>query len=71
MVYLTATFIIFALFIVWVIVQHLSRAYARRHPEFGPAREEGGGCGRGCRCAGAYSDTPCPYVEGHFHHDEG
>ena len=29
----------------WIVVQHLARGFAERHPEFGPAREEGGGCG--------------------------
>ncbi|UCB54959.1 MAG: chemotaxis protein [Thiotrichales bacterium] len=33
----------------WLFVQHLARWYAARHPEFGPAREEGGGCGH-CLC---------------------
>jgi len=27
------------------VVQYIARAYALKHPEFGPAREEGGGCG--------------------------
>jgi len=35
----------------WVGAQRLSREFARRHPEFGAAREEGGGCGSGCTCA--------------------
>ncbi len=29
----------------WIFVQHITRGYSERHPEFGPAREEGGGCG--------------------------
>ena len=33
----------------WLFVQFLARWYAARHPEFGPAREEGGGCGH-CLC---------------------
>ena len=33
----------------WLFVQQLARWYAARHPEFGPAREEGGGCGH-CLC---------------------
>lgn len=28
----------------WILVQHLARVFASRHPEFGPAREEGGSC---------------------------
>ena len=35
----------------WLVVQQLARWYAARHPEFGPAREEGGGC-HGCLCKG-------------------
>ncbi len=35
----------------WIAVQHLARSYAARHPEFGPAREEGGGCGTSCLCS--------------------
>jgi len=35
----------------WVVVQHLARRYAAKHPEFGPAKEEGGGCGKGCHCS--------------------
>ena len=46
--YLTAMAIILLLLLGWVTVQQLARAYAARHPEFGPAREEGGGCGAGC-----------------------
>ena len=42
--------VILLLLIGWIIVQHASRLYAQRHPEFGPAREEGGGCGRSCLC---------------------
>jgi hypothetical protein len=35
----------------WIAVQHAARSYAARHPEFGPAKEEGGGCGSGCSCS--------------------
>jgi hypothetical protein len=37
--------VILALLSGWIVVQHLARAFAARHPEMGPAREEGGGCG--------------------------
>ena len=40
------------LLIGWLAIQHLARLYAARHPEFGPAREEGSGCGKSCLCAG-------------------
>ena len=36
----------------WLAIQQLARYYAARHPEFGPAREEGSGCGKSCLCAG-------------------
>jgi len=42
--------IILLLLIGWIIVQQLSCLYAKKHPEFGPAREEGGGCGSSCLC---------------------
>ena len=35
----------------WLLVQQWSRDFAARHPELGPAREEGGGCGHSCLCA--------------------
>lgn len=38
----------------WLFVQYLARAYAARHPEFGPAKEEGSGCGKSCLCAGGH-----------------
>jgi hypothetical protein len=41
----------------WIGVQHLVRVFAQRHPELGPAREEGGGCGSGCGCS---SQRQCP-----------
>ena len=34
----------------WIVVQKLARDFAARHPEFGPAREEGSSCGKGCLC---------------------
>ncbi len=40
-----AIVIVFTMLTGWVVVQHLSRRFAARHPEFGPAREEGSGCG--------------------------
>jgi hypothetical protein len=36
----------------WLLVQQLARRYAARHPELGPAREEGSGCGKSCLCTG-------------------
>jgi hypothetical protein len=43
--------IIFGAFAFWVLIQESARRFARRHPEFGPAREEGGECGISCSCA--------------------
>jgi hypothetical protein len=36
----------------WLLVQQLARLFARNHPELGPAREEGQGCGTSCGCHG-------------------
>ncbi len=44
---LTAGFILL-LMLGWIVVQQFGKAFARRHPEFGPPRE-GGGCGS-CSC---------------------
>lgn len=43
--YAITILVILGLLAGWVGVQHLSRGFAERHPELGPAREEGGGCG--------------------------
>jgi hypothetical protein len=44
--------VLFPLIVIgWVIVQQISRNYARAHPEFGPPREEGTGCGSSCLCS--------------------
>ena len=41
---LIAMLVIFGLLAGWLGVQHIARRYAERHPEHGPAREEGGSC---------------------------
>ena len=41
--------VIFTVCGLWILVQQVARRFAERHPEFGPAREEGGGCGFHCR----------------------
>ncbi len=52
--FLIASLAIACMLIVWIGVQRLAYSFARKHPEFGPPREEGGGCGsctsekRGC-----------------------
>ncbi len=38
--------VILLLMLGWVLVQHMARLFARRHPEFGAYRE-GGSCGSG------------------------
>ena len=50
--YLLAMGLILLALLGWIKVQQLARDYAARHPEFGPAKEEGGGCGSGCSCSG-------------------
>jgi hypothetical protein len=50
---LTAISLIFLLLLGWIVVQHLARAFAARHSELGPAREEGGGCSLICLCRDA------------------
>ena len=48
---LVAAAIIFSVLAAWIGVQFLARHFAARHPELGPAREEGTGCGKDCGCA--------------------
>ena len=53
--FLIAPLLIFVVLAGWILVQQAARLFARRHPEFGPAREEGAGCGSGCMCSGGGS----------------
>lgn len=48
--YFLAMAILLLLLFIWHLVQKLSRKVATAHPEFGAAREEGGGCGGGGKC---------------------
>ncbi len=50
--YLIALIIFPALLMGWLVVQNMSRRFAAAYPQFGPAREEGGGCGKNCGCSG-------------------
>lgn len=50
--YLIAMSSILLLLMGWIVVQQISRLFAKKHPEFGPAREEGAGCGSNCGCHG-------------------
>jgi hypothetical protein len=49
--YLIAVAVILIVASGWLLVQALARRFAARNPEFGPAREEGDGCGGCGRCA--------------------
>ena len=57
--YLLAIGLVMVLLLGWCTIQNLARIYARRHPEFGPAREEGGGCGLSCQCTNPGDDAQC------------
>lgn len=48
--FLIAFIIIFSLLIAWVLVQQAARKFAANHPELGPVKEEGLGCGKTCGC---------------------
>lgn len=47
---LIAIIAVFCLLLGWLVVQSLNRLFAKNHPELGPAREEGQGCGTSCGC---------------------
>lgn len=50
--------IIFSLLVGWIFIQQAAKKLAAKHPEFGPAKEEGSGCGKtcGCRQGSCYKD---------------
>ena len=48
--------IIFTLLMAWVLIQQVARKYAASHPELGPMKEEGLGCGKTCGCKGGSCD---------------
>lgn len=48
--YFIAMLFMLGVLILWFMVQKFSRQFASANPEFGPAREEGGGCGGGGKC---------------------
>ena len=50
--YLIAIVTVPLLLLSWLLVQAYARKFAKSHPEFGPAREEGAGCGKSCLCSG-------------------
>ncbi|MDF3128087.1 hypothetical protein P0Y35_02640 [Kiritimatiellaeota bacterium B1221] len=43
--------VIFVFTWLWVKFQDAGRKFAKKHPEFGRYREEGGECGKTCGCA--------------------
>jgi hypothetical protein len=49
---LVATLVIFCVMVGWLWVQGAYARFAARHPDLGPYRTEGGGCGGGCACHG-------------------
>lgn len=57
---------IFSLLLSWLAIQHLARLFANRHPELGPAREEGQGCGTSCGCHDKGSCKKHDGVKGQF-----
>lgn len=42
--------IIFSILIAWILIQQAARKFAANHPELGPMKEEGLGCGKSCGC---------------------
>lgn len=50
---LIASVVVFALCGLWLLAVQAGRRMAARHPELGCYREEGGGCGKSCRCSSA------------------
>ncbi|QYZ67368.1 MAG: chemotaxis protein [Gammaproteobacteria bacterium (ex Lamellibrachia satsuma)] len=50
---LIAIVLIPTLLLCWLLVQSVSRRFSKAHPELGPAREEGAGCGKSCLCSGS------------------
>jgi hypothetical protein len=57
--YLTTIALILAITLGGIAVDRLYRRFAQRHPELGPFRKEGGGCGAcsGGHCGGGHCDT--------------
>jgi hypothetical protein len=55
--YLLTIGLIFLLLLAWVAVQQFYKLFAHRHPELGPFRKEGGGCG--CCSGGGCGSGSC------------
>jgi len=56
--YIIVVLFILVLMIGWIAVQYSARAFSAKHPELGPAREEGGGCGT-THCNSCSSSHSC------------
>ncbi len=56
--YLVTIAILLALLLGGIAVERVYRRFANRHPELGPFRKEGGGCG-GCCSGGACGGGAC------------
>jgi hypothetical protein len=48
--YLIAMTLIPLLLLGWLSVQSITRRFSKQHPELGPHKEEGTGCGTSCLC---------------------
>jgi hypothetical protein len=59
--YLATIAVVFALLTGLIVVQRAYQRFAQRHPELGPFREEGAGCGscNGGHCASASTEREC------------
>ncbi len=61
-----ASLIILVLLFGWIAVQHIARVFAARHPEFGPAREDGGCGGESDECHACHMIKPdCSHLKSH------
>ncbi|WP_305906439.1 hypothetical protein Q9L42_001225 [Methylomarinum sp. Ch1-1] len=54
--FLIAMGAIFSLMMGWILIQQAARKFAAKYPQFGPAKEEGLGCGKNCGCQGGSCD---------------
>jgi len=56
--YLITIGLILLIMLAGIVVDRFYRLFARRHPELGPFRKEGGGCGGPC-CSGTCGGNAC------------
>jgi hypothetical protein len=50
--YIIAMTIIPLLLLGWLVIQSITRRFSKLHPDMGPHKEEGMGCGKSCQCSG-------------------